>query len=54
MSKNVVLKNKANYKRLLLVYKHKKIIKKLLKSILQNFLFKKSASLIETLQHSHF
>ena len=35
------------------VYIKKKIIKKLLRSILQNFLFK-CASLIETLQDRHF
>ena len=39
MSKNIVSKNKANYKLMLLVHKEK-ITKKLLKSILQNFLFK--------------
>ena len=53
MSKNVVLKNKANYKLMLLVHKEK-LIKKLLRSILQKLLFKYSVSLIETLQHRHF
>ena len=54
MFKNVVSKNKANYKLMLLVHKEKKIIKKLSRSILQKFLFKYCASLIETLQHRHF
>ena len=53
MSKNVVSKNKANYK-LMLLHIKKKIIQKWLKSILQNVLFKWRGSLIKALQHSHF
>ena len=53
LSKNVVSKNKANCNVMLLVDKEKKF-NRLLKSISQNFLFKKCASLIEALQHKHF
>ena len=55
ISKNVASKNKANYNiSSCFLYRKKKIFKKLLKSILQNFFVKWCASLIEALQHRHF